>query len=141
MNLFNLYPWMNRSTDFDIIPGNSFSAYPYRASKFTPVYSGVCLDRASEFTPVYSEVCHAYPYSASEFTPINSGVCHAQSLLLCVVFYSILYVFLSYFIWPLYCLSSNYIFWLRCPRLLSSNLYYCISFVYNSVDRFVVYQY
>ena len=56
---------------------------------------------------------------APEFTPVFSGVCPPRSLVLCVMFCRSLFVFLSFFCWPLCCLSLD--LWLLITPLVSSD--------------------
>jgi hypothetical protein len=63
----------------------------------------------------------AYPSGAPKFTPVLSGVRVARSLGLCVVFCRSLFVLLSFFFWPLCCLSFFDLRILITP-LVSSNI-------------------
>ena len=56
-------------------------------------------------TDVTSGAGTAYPYGAPEFTPPFSGVRVFSSVIFCGVFCSSFFVFLSFFAWPLCCLS------------------------------------
>ena len=49
----------------------------------------------------------AYPSGEREFTPVFSGIRVTSSLILCVMFCRSLFVLLSFFIWPLCCLSFD----------------------------------
>jgi hypothetical protein len=68
----------------------------------------------------------AYPSRAPEFTPVFSGIGVAQSLFYCVVFCRWLFVLLSFFVWPLYCLYIRVLI----TSSLSSNLAYRLRNVY-----------
>ena len=62
------------------------------------------------FQARYANLCHKWPRICSVFH-IHSGIRVAQSLVFCVVLYGSLFVLLSFFIWPLHCLSF-YGFWI-----------------------------
>ena len=56
-----------------------------------------------------------YPPRAPEFTPGFLGVCVAQYLVFCELFCRSCFVFLSFFFWPLYCLSFFDLWLLNIP--------------------------
>jgi len=65
----------------------------------------------------------AYPSGALEFIPGFSGIRVARSLVFCEMFCRSLFVLLSFFFWPLHCLSFFDLRFLVIP-LVSSNFYY-----------------
>jgi hypothetical protein len=62
----------------------------------------------------------AYPSESPGFTPVFSGVRGALSLVFCAMFCRSLFVLLSIFFWPLYCLSFDL-------RLLITPFFYTIN--------------
>jgi hypothetical protein len=64
-------------------------------------------DFAYNTTGATSGAGTAYPYGKPAFTRGFSGVCVTRSLGLIVMFCRLLFVLLSFFFWPLYCLSFD----------------------------------
>ena len=58
-------------------------------------------------TGVTSESGAGNPSGAHEFSPVFSGVRVVRSSVFCVLFLRLLLVPLSFFFWPLYCLSFD----------------------------------
>jgi len=67
----------------------------------------------------------AYPSGAPEYTPCFTAVRVAWSVVFCIVFCWLLFVLLSFFVWPLNCLSFFYLR-LLITHLVYSNLSYHI---------------
>jgi hypothetical protein len=67
--------------------------------------------------------------------PVYSELCIAWSLVFCAMFCRSLFVFLSFYFWPLYCLSFFDLRLLITP-LVSSNLLYCqmVTVVWNTMS-------
>ena len=66
------------------------------------VYYRVCS--MNNTTGATSGAGTAYPSGTLEFTPVFSGVSAARSLVSCIVFCILLFVPLTFFFWPLFCL-------------------------------------
>jgi hypothetical protein len=64
----------------------------------------------------------AYSSGASQFTSDLSWVFIAQSYVFCALLHRLLFVLLSFFCWPLYCLSIDV--WPLIKQLVSTNSSY-----------------
>ena len=95
----------------------------FRCRNYNPIISSfMTYHRVSNKSNAMGSICEvgiAHPSGASEFTPVFSTVRVVRSLVLCVVFCSLLFVLLSFFIWSLCCLTF-FGFWLfpsRCFQI------------------------
>jgi hypothetical protein len=66
----------------------------------------------------------AYPSGVPEFIPCFCGVRVARSLVFCVMFCRSLFVLLTFFFWPLYCMSFFDLQYLITP-LVTPNISFC----------------
>jgi hypothetical protein len=99
-------------------------------------YHRLCMK--SNMMCVTNKVRPAYHSGASEFTLVIRGVRVAQSLVFCIVFCKSLFVLLSFFFWPLYCLSFFYL-QLLITSLVSWNFscYTSILFTWHDLPKVI----
>jgi hypothetical protein len=99
-------------------------------------YHRVC--NKSNTTGSTSGVGSVYHSGAHEFIPSFTGVRVAQSLVCCGVFCRSLFVLLSFFLWPLYCLSFDLqLLW--CHEFVPSRLSFWFSLTFSYVINDIVY--
>ena len=99
--------------------GSSLSQITTDMLRLSQSQSQSCSVLFSELSPgTTSGAGNAYSSSASDSSPDFSG---DQCLVFCVVFYRSLFVFLSFFFWPFYCVSFD--LWLLYSIIVLDRVY------------------